>query len=261
MNMSINLPHLRYDRILWVLFLLIIGVVWMRAVMARKDADISRLEVEVAPLEGGNKLITEDNVRNILRKSFGSSIEKTQSSRLELDRMEQKIEEDPFVQNADVFIDQRNKLRVSIEQRSPVLRVMDTNGGNYYLDKAGKKIPVSDHYTAHVMVATGKIPPHTADFLEKKTGVLKAVFTVAQQLAADEFFKHFIQQIHVSTSNGDLMMTPLIGDQVIILGSARKLEDKLNRLKIFYKEAIPHEGWRKYSTINLKYSGQIVCKK
>jgi cell division protein FtsQ len=63
------------------------------------------------------------------------------------------------------------------------------------------------------------------------------------------------------SSNGDIMMTPLIGDQVIILGTARKLDDKLNRLRIFYKEAIPHEGWRKYSTINLKYSGQIVCKK
>jgi cell division protein FtsQ len=259
--MSMNLPLLRYDRVLWVLFLLIVAAIWIRAVVARKDADISRLEVEVIPLEGGNKLITEENVRNLLRKSFGSSIEKTQSSRLELDRMEQKMEEDPFVHNADVYIDQRNKLRVKIEQRAPVLRVMDTNGGNYYLDQYGKKIPVSDNYTARVMVATGKIPPYAPDFLEKKSNLLKDVFGIAQTIAQDDFFKHFIQQIHVSTSNGDIMMTPLIGDQVIILGSARKLEDKLERLRIFYKEAIPHEGWRKYSTINLKYSGQIVCKK
>ena len=256
-----NLPRLRYDRILWVMFILIIGVIWMRAVIARKAADVSRLEVEVVPLEGGNRLITEENVRNLLRKSFGSSIEKTQSSNLELDRMEQKVEEDPFVQNADVYLDQRNKLRVKIEQRNPVLRVMDINGGNYYLDKLGHKIPVSEHYTARVMVATGKIPHYAPDFLEKKSNVLKDVFTVAQKIAEDEFFSHFIQQIHVSTSNGDIMMSPLIGDQVIILGSARKLEDKLERLRIFYKEAIPHEGWRKYSTINLKYNGQIVCKK
>jgi cell division protein FtsQ len=35
----------------------------------------------------------------------------------------------------------------------------------------------------------------------------------------------------------------------------------LNRLKIFYKEGMPYEGWRKYETINLKYSGQVVCKR
>jgi cell division protein FtsQ len=260
MSITMNAPRLRYDRIIWVVFLLIIGVIWMRAVSARKVADVAKLQVDVDPIEGTNKLITEENVRNLLHKSFGSSIEKTQTSALELDRMEQKVEEDPFVKNADVFIDQRNQLRVNIEQRSPVLRIMDVNGGNYYLDIEGKKIPVSEHYTARVLVATGKMPPYSPDFLKKRSNTLKDVFTIAQRIMEDDFFSHFIQQIHVS-SNGDIMMTPLIGDQVIILGTARKLDDKLNRLRIFYKEAIPHEGWRKYSTINLKYSGQIVCKK
>ena len=260
MSITMNAPRLRYDRIIWVVFLLIIGVIWMRAVSARKVADVAKLQVDVDPIEGENKLITEENVRNLLHKSFGSSIEKTQTSALELDRMEQKVEEDPFVKNADVFIDQRNQLRVNIEQRSPVLRIMDVNGGNYYLDFEGKKIPVSEHYTARVLVATGKIPPYAPEFFKKRNNTLKDVFSIAQRIMEDDFFNHFIQQIHVS-SNGDIMMTPLIGDQVIILGTARKLDDKLNRLRIFYKEAIPHEGWRKYSTINLKYSGQIVCKK
>jgi cell division protein FtsQ len=258
--MSISLPKLRYDRIIWVLFLLIVGIIWLRAVRNRKTADVMRMEVYVEPLEGGSKMITENEVSNLLHKAFGSAIENTQMASLEIGRMEQKIEEDPFVNNADVFIDQKNQLRINIIQRNPVLRVMDINGGNYYLDKDGKKMPVSDNFTARVLVATGKLPPHTPDFLERRSNTLKDVFNVANQVMKDEFLSTFIQQIHVS-GNGDIMMTPLIGDQIIILGSSRKLEDKLNRLKIFYKEGMPYEGWRKYATINLKYSGQVVCKR
>ena len=54
---------------------------------------------------------------------------------------------------------------------------------------------------------------------------------------------------------------PLIGDQKIVLGSARKIEDKLHRLKIFYQQGMPYAGWNLYETINLKYNGQVVCRK
>ena len=37
--------------------------------------------------------------------------------------------------------------------------------------------------------------------------------------------------------------------------------DKFNRLKVFYKEGMPHEGWEKYNTIIVKYEGQIVGRK
>jgi cell division protein FtsQ len=59
-------------------------------------------------------------------------------------------------------------------------------------------------------------------------------------------------------------MTPVIGDQKIVFGKAhseRHVREKFQRLKVFYKEAIPYEGWSKYSEISLKYEGQIVCKK
>lgn len=56
----------------------------------------------------------------------------------------------------------------------------------------------------------------------------------------------------------------MVGDLKIIFGSAysnKQVNDKFTRLKIFYKEGLPYEGWDKYSEINLKYDGQIVCRK
>jgi cell division protein FtsQ len=253
-------PNLRYDRILWVAFVGIIGVVLFRAVQQRRIANTDRTVVEVVAKTAGEKLISESDVRQLLLRNFGQSLNQTPVSRLDVESIEKSLEKDPFVSNADVYVDHTNNLNVKIEQREPMLRIMDVNGSNYYLDKNGNKMPPSNHFAARVIVGTGKINPYTPDFNELKNNTLRDVFRVAQTILADEFLAPFVQQIHVSNS-GELMLTPLVGDQIIILGSARRLEDKLERLKIFYREALPYEGWRKYRTINLKYTGQVVCKK
>jgi len=64
--------------------------------------------------------------------------------------------------------------------------------------------------------------------------------------------------------NGDFVLIPIVGDLKIVFGPAnsdKSVIDKFTRLKIFYKEGIPYEGWQKYTEINLKYDGQIVCRK
>lgn len=256
----LRIPQLRYDRMAWVMFLFMVGMIWLLARQRKARAFTEDIQVEVNPLDSGDKLISERDVRQALLVAFGSDLESTELADLDVDRMERMLEEDPFVRNADTYIDQNNHLHVKIDQREPVIRILDTNGGNYYLDASGKKMPPSKNFAARVIVATGNIAPYTPEFREKRRSSLKDLFNLTQTLLADDFFSSFIQQIHVNNS-GEFILVPLIGDQQIILGSARKLEDKLKRLKIFYQEGLPYEGWRKYKTINLKYNGQVVCKR
>jgi cell division protein FtsQ len=71
-----------------------------------------------------------------------------------------------------------------------------------------------------------------------------------------------IGQIHLK-KDGDFVLIPLVGGQKIIFGSAftdEEVREKFKKLKIFYKEAIPYEGWDKYEEISLKYKKQIVCR-
>ena len=253
-------PHLRYDRIAWVVFLLIVGLVLFAAIRRKKDAFAEGLRVEVVPLASGDKLISERDVRQALLVSFGNTLEGTELGRLEVERMERALEQDPSILDAETYIDQKNNLHIKVTQREPVLRVLDNNGGNYYLDKNGVKMPPSKNFAARVMVATGNVSPYTPEFQTKKRTTLKDLFTLTQTLLGDEFLASFIQQIHVNNA-GEFILVPLVGDQKIVLGSARKLDDKLNRLKIFYREGMPYSGWRVYETINLKYSGQVVCRK
>lgn len=256
----LGIPRLRYDRILWVAFLLVIVLVLFMAIRHKKDAFAERVQVEVVPLANGDKLINEHDVGQALFVTFGNTLEGTELRNLEVERMERVLERNPFVLDAETYVDQLNVLHIKVQQREPVLRILDNNKGNYYLDKDGKKMPPSPNIAARVIVATGNISPYVADFQEKKHTTLKDLFALTQLLLTDEFLASFIQQIHVN-DDGEFLLVPLVGDQKIELGKGEKLEDKLNRLKIFYQHGIPYAGWQVYKTINLKYSGQVVCKK
>ena len=252
--------NLRIKQVLFICFLAAVALLLYAAIGRKKNSFAHAVEVEVRAFKDGKKLISESDVRQTLLRSFGNTLEGTELGRLEIERMERVLEEDPFVLDAEAYVDQQNTIHIKIDQREPVIRILDNNGGNYYLDQDAVKMPPSKNYSARVIVATGNIAPYTLDFLKKKKNTLHDLYTLTQTILEDEFLTAFVQQIHVTNSD-DFILIPLIGDQEIILGSVKKLDDKLNRLKIFYQEGMPYTGWNKYRSINLKYSGQVVCKR
>ncbi|MFN4080068.1 MAG: cell division protein FtsQ/DivIB [Saprospiraceae bacterium] len=254
------LPRLRYDRISWVLFIILVAAFWMSAINNKKHSFPNDIRIEVEPLENGLKLITERDVKQALFLAFGNTLMSTELHRLEVGRIESVLEDDPFVRQSDAWIDRNNILHVRIRQRRPILRILDKEGENYYIDAQGAMMPPSRNFTAHVLVATGAIGPYVRDFREKKNSPLRDVFELAQYILADDFLASLCQQIHVNNM-GDIELVPLLGKQKIILGNTRNLDDKFGRLKTFYREAMPYAGWQTYKIINLKFNGQIVCRK
>jgi len=83
---------------------------------------------------------------------------------LNTEKIEEKIEKHPWVKNAEVFIgfqkqDKKffaGRLKVFVEQREPLFRVMHSDGG-YYVDVDGNKMPFSSINTSKVVVCTGRI--------------------------------------------------------------------------------------------------------
>ncbi len=139
----------------------------LSAIGKKETSPAKEVVVKVAPLAGGKLLINDKDVREMVSTVYGYTLEGRPTGQIDLQRIEKMLENDPFVFNADVFLNARNTVNIHIEQREPVLRIIDNNGLNYYLDKDGVKMPVSKRAAAHVMVATGNIPPHAPDFLER----------------------------------------------------------------------------------------------
>ncbi|MDZ7880530.1 MAG: cell division protein FtsQ [Saprospiraceae bacterium] len=227
----------------------------------KKRSDVKDVIVDIQHLPNTkNDLIKDKDVKEIIRRAFDVKIENEPLGQVDVARIEQVLEQDPFVQNAETFVDVKGNLNLKITQRQPILRVIDDNNLNYYLDKDGFKMPLSKYYSARVPIVTGAVPPYVSGFLGLKKYALKDVFYLVQRLNADAFFAPMLQQIVIDAA-GEFTIIPILGDQKIRIGTLDDLDEKLERLKLFYKEAMPYEGWKKYKSISVKYKGQIVCKK
>jgi cell division protein FtsQ len=174
--------------------------------------------------------------------------------------LEAQLERNPFVYNAEVYATVNGTLKVKIYQRKPVMRVMNPDGHGYYIDNRGFKMPLSLQYTSRIVVATGSIAERYGQNDSLKTEVTRELYSLACFLEQDEFWKAQIEQVYVN-EKGELLLIPKVGSHTIMIGNTDKLKDKMARLMTFYKEALPKTGWDAYSSVNLKYEGQIVCTK
>ncbi|WP_373549986.1 cell division protein FtsQ/DivIB [Haliscomenobacter sp.] len=243
----------------WMGTLLMGAMIVLSAVNHRKSAAVKGVEVDIKPLPNGDLLMQPVDVTELIHKAFGYEFQSRSVRTVEIERLEQVLEKDPLVQDAEVYLDARDYVRVTVTQREPVIRIIDKDGWNYYLDKNGTRMPLSKHFTARVVVATGSIPVYVPDFLEREKHLLRQLFLLSSDLRKDAFLNAMIGQIFVS-SNGDFILAPLIGDQKIVFGKYEDAQEKIQNLKIFYREAMPYEGWRKYRSIDVRYRGQVICK-
>ena len=246
-------------RLMWVAVGFMLFAVVISMVAKKESKKVASVKIELMPLKDGHFLITKEDVHLAIDRSFGIPLETMPLAVVDVKRLEKVLNEEPFVKNANVYIGSDNVLNIMIEQHEPVLRIIDHNGLNYYLDENGKKMPPSKNFTTRVLVATGNIPPYQEDYLTKKNGVLYQLFEFAQILNADDFLHPLIEQIYVN-NKGEFVLAPKLGKQKILFGRYAEVDERLKRLKVFYKEVIPYKGWTKYKTIDLRYDKQVVCR-
>ena len=247
-------------RLLWIAGLFVAVILVIAGIEQKEASPVEDVNIYVEPFEDGNLLINEDDINLTIERSFGFPLETLPLGAVDVNRLERVLEDDPFIRDANVFIDANNIVKIWVTQRRPLFRIIDTNGFNYYLDKDGFKMPLSKHFSAKVLVATGAVPPYIPNFKEKENHLLKSLFELANFIQVDDFMRAMVEQIYLD-SNGEFTLVPKIGDQKIYLGRISQLEEKIKRLKQFYQEARPYEGWDRFQTIDLRYDGQVVCKK
>ncbi|MEN8116658.1 MAG: hypothetical protein ABFS16_06735 [Bacteroidota bacterium] len=171
--------------------------------------------------------------------------------------IEDEVEKHQAVLNAEVYkvivkdsSAYKGILTVRVKHREPVVRII-SNSANYYLDEFGRKIPVSSEYTANVLVATGYINEKFA-----RETLLPGVLYIEN----NEFWEAQIEQVHIS-QDGNVILTPLVGDHIIELGTLDNYQGKLRNMKAFYKKVLANNNWNKYKSISLKYNNQVIAKR
>ena len=151
----------------------------------------------------------------------------------------------PSIKSANVYSDMQGMVYVSVVQRQPIVRVQNGKEG-YYLDEDGLRMPLSNEYTARMLLVTGEVNSVNENDLYYLSDIIRQ----------DEFLKKQIVQIDISDS--ELLMLTQIGEQVEF-GQIKEVGEKFKKLKLYYEKGNSQN--QEYKALNLKYKNQIVCIK
>jgi cell division protein FtsQ len=193
--------------------------------------------------------ISNDEIENILKNAGLSPVGKNISD-INTAAIEEKLLGNKLIKKAECYKTVDGTVRIKIYQRIPVLRIF-SNKGNYYVDNEGERMPIPRNFAAYVPVASG--------YIENEYAQTK-LYEFALFLQKDKFWNSQIEQIYID-QNGDVELTPRVGSHQIILGKIEDYRKNLAKLRLFYEKGLNKMGWNRYSIINLKYDGQVVCKK
>ncbi|MBO4602778.1 MAG: hypothetical protein J5651_06435 [Salinivirgaceae bacterium] len=256
---------------IWTLLLgYLVAVLWIVGDETAK-VHVDSVSVHISD-NSSNKFITESDVTQSLEKEgiklIGMFIDSVNTHYIE----DVLAHNNKSIKNAEVYRTVFGEICVRIEQRQPIMRVINPNGDSYYIDANGQVMPLSKKYTAHVIVVNGNLNEPYMDHVgenlrrqqikaDKSTGeLLPDLFRLVQFINNNKFWKAQIEQIYINGKH-DIELVPRVGNHTIILGSVDDMSEKFENLRAFYEQGLSKYGWNKYKTINLKFKNQIVCTK
>ncbi|MCD8183645.1 MAG: cell division protein FtsQ [Bacteroides sp.] len=194
--------------------------------------------------------ITKKEVIAMLEKKGISPIGK-KMDRILAKTLEETLSNHPLIDRVECYKTPSGKLCVEVTQRIPILRIMSSNGENYYLDNKGTVMPPDAKCVAHLAIVTGNV---------EKSFAMRDLYKFGVFLQNNSFWNAQIEQIHVLPGR-NIELVPRVGDHTVYLGKLDGFELKLKRLRKFYEKGLNKVGWNKYSRINVEFSNQIICTK
>ena len=211
------------------------------------------------------RLVKEQEVREIVSSLYDSIVNRP-LRQINTHLIEEELRQNPFIGQVDVFSGINGVLNIQIEQRIPLLRIIDKKNNAYYIDREGNLFRSAVNKAARVLVVNGDIP---AVSIPKKTeiisvdsldhGKIEEIFRLAELIERDAFLNAQIEQLYLDGRNYELI--PKVGKHVIEFGACERAAEKLENLKAFYTRGLRNKDWNQYKKINLKFKNQIVCTK
>ena len=220
------------------------------------NREVQDVDISVAQ-EDGNFFTNQIEVMDLMTLSQSDYVVGVELSELSPKNLEERVEANPFVKDAQVFRDLKGNVQVRVEQSKPIARLI-TSEGDHYIDTEGNVLPVNAKHTARVLLVDSELSfVWEKNLFESTYG--ERVFELIEFIEKDDFWRAQIAQI-VLLKNGEIELYPQVTKQKVVFGAPEDIDTKFQKLMTFYKEILPKKGWNSYKLVNLKFDNQIICE-
>ena len=214
----------------------------------------------VITINGAQKklFINEKEIKKLLNSGLNGKIKGEPIAEFNLRKLEQLIEGNAWVRDANLYFDNREVLHVAIDEKEPIARIFTTAGKSFYIDSESDKMPLSEMMSARVPVFTNF--PDKKILSAKDSILLSDVRNIASFILSDTFWMAQTEQIDI-TEDRNFEMIPTIGNHIVKLGKGNDIDKKFGRLLIFYQQVLSKTSFNKYNTVDVQFTGQVIGSK
>ena len=209
------------------------------------------------------KFVAREDVEKWLDKEYGAYTGQRLDS-VNLAKIENLILGHSAVKTCEAWLTDDGTLHIELTQRQPAVR-FDTGTNGYYSDADGFIFPLQARGTVDVPVVDGKLPLQVPRGFKGEPSSreqkewLEKILALAAHIKGTSWEKD-IAQITVG-DDGILIMKPAEGKETFLFGAPERIPEKFSLLGKYYSAIIPAKGVGYYSTVDVRYKGQLVCRK
>ncbi len=220
-------------------------VIFLFGFANKRNSERKIAKINIHFLDENPPFITEKTVNKLLIQNKDQP-ENIGKERLVLKEVEQRLQNNPMINKADVYLTIDGQLHALIKQRRPIARIVGSP--DVYLDEDGKIMPLSTVYSARVPIVTGKIEDS------------KAILPFLLKIEQDEFFKKMIVGVTI-LPNGHIQAKCRKHEFVIDFGKPVELDNKFQNFKAFYNKTKQDSTLTGYNKISLQFGNQVIATK
>jgi len=248
---------------IWPVLLTVLGITTTMLLIGfvnkGNDRNVCNKVVITIDNQLNNHFIDDNDIMSMLTNGYTEVVEGAPYKDINVRSLENRVNNNSYVQEAEVYRDLKGNLLVNVLLRRPIARVVQHDGPDAYIAEDGAILPVSDKFSSRVLLISGSASKEIGSLDNIYDTNYSQLFELINHINVDNFWKAQIAQV-VIQDNGEIKLLPQVTKQYIEFGDLNHLENKFSRLKIFYKEILPRKGWNTYSRVNVKYKNQIICE-
>jgi cell division protein FtsQ len=230
-------------------------VLLIAAMRVKQEKDCAGYNIDISSL-GDQLFIDKKDIEDQLTRNGQQLIKGRSLKDFDLKKMEESLEKNIWISDAELFFDNNQQLQVKITERQPIARVFTSTGNSFYIDSACVRLPLSDKMSARLPVFTN-FPSDKEKLSKADKQLLKDIKLISSHIQAGEFWMAQVAQVDITAAR-TFELVPTVGNHIIEFGDAGDADKKFRRLFLFYKDVISQLGFDSYERIKVQYAGQVV---
>jgi len=246
-----------------VLLLIAMIVVFIKGNNGSNRATCKGIELTVAD-SVRNAFINKSDIEKILLTEYGEFKGKD-ISEIDVNKIESILDSKSSIDKSEVYFTGNGLLHVYISQLIPAIKFMTDQTG-FYADADGIIFPLQKVAKAGIPVVEGAVPVNFKEGYKGPAGTdaeriwIKKMLELETYIQKSSIWRRDISGIKVR-KGGEIVLVPAEGKEVFIFGQPENIKEKFDKIEKYYTHILPAKGEGTYKSVDVKFDGQIICRK